>query len=119
MVPNVPPRDEPLLERAAALSFVLFAAALPWSVAPISIGVVLCGALTLACWWRPGGARWMRTPIDLPALGWMAALVVASLFALDPAGSWPNVKKGLLLAVVPVAAYHARDERTSRKLGPM
>jgi O-antigen ligase len=115
MALNSPVRDEPILERAAALSFVLFAAALPWSVAPISIGVVLCGALTLACWWRPGGVRWMRTPIDLPALGWMAALVLASLFALDPADSWPNVKKGLLLAVVPVAAYHARDERTSRR----
>jgi O-antigen ligase len=104
-----------ILERAAALSFVLFAATLPWSVAPISIGVVLCGALTLACWWRPGGVRWIRTPVDLPALGWMAALVLASLFALDPAGSWPNVKKGLLLAVVPVAAYHARDERTAKR----
>jgi len=115
MVPNSLPRDEPFLERAAALSFVLFAATLPWSVAPISIGLVLCGALTMACWWRPGGASWMRTPIDLPALGWMAALVLASLFALDPSGSWPNVKKGLLLAIVPVAAYHAREERTSRR----
>lgn len=103
------------LERAAAISFLLFAATLPWSVAPISLGVVLCGALTLACWWRPGGARWVRTPLDLPALGWLAALVLASLFALDPSGSWPNVKKGLLLAVVPVAAYHARDERTARR----
>ncbi len=103
------------LERAAAISFLLFAATLPWSVAPISIGVVLCGALTFACWWRPGGARWVRTPLDLPALGWLAALVLASLFALDPSGSWPNVKKGLLLAVVPVAAYHARDERTARR----
>ena len=103
------------LERLAALSFVLFAATLPWSVAPISIGVALCGALTLAAWWRPGGIRWMRTPIDFPALGWLLALVVASAFALDPSGSWPNVKKGLLLAVVPVAAYHARDERTARR----
>lgn len=103
------------LEHAAAIAFILFAATLPWSVAPISIGVVLCGALTIACWWRPGGARWVHTPLDLPALGWMAALVLASLFALDPSGSWPNVKKGLLLAVVPVAAYHARDEKTARR----
>jgi len=102
------------LDRAAALSFLLYAGALPWSVAPISIGVVLCGALTLACWWRPGGARWVRTPLDLPALGWLLALVIASLFALDPAGSWPGVKKALLFAVVPVAAYHAREQRTAR-----
>lgn len=99
---------------AAALSFILFAATLPWSVAPISLGVAFCGALTLACWWRPGGPGWYRTPIDLPALGWFAALVLASLFALDPSGSWPNVKKGLLFAVVSLAAYHARDERTAR-----
>jgi len=103
------------LESFAAASFVLFAATLPLSVAPISIGVVLCGALTLACWWRPGGVGWVRTPIDLPALGWVAALLLASLFALDPSGSWPNVKKGLLLAIVPVAAYHARDERTTKR----
>ena len=103
------------LGSVAAWSFVLFAATLPWSVAPISLGVALCGALTLACWWRPGGERWHRTPIDLPALVWMAALVLASLFALDPSGSWPNVKKGLLLAVVSLAAYHAREEKTARR----
>lgn len=99
---------------AASLSFILFAATLPWSVAPISLGVGLCGVLTLAWWWRPGGERWVRTPLDLPALGWMAALVLASLFSLDPSGSWPNAKKGLLLAVVSLAAYHAREERVAK-----
>ncbi|HSQ59519.1 MAG TPA: O-antigen ligase family protein, partial [Acidobacteriota bacterium] len=72
-------------------------------------------SLASLIWCRPGGARWVRTPVDLPALGWMAALLLASLFALDPSSSWPNVKKGLLLAVVPVAAYHARDERTAKR----
>jgi O-antigen ligase len=115
MAPTTPPHAAPMLARAAGVSFILFAATLPWSVAPISIGVVLCGALTLACWWQPGGPRWVRTPLDLPALGWVTALVLASLFALDPGGSWPNVKKGLLLAIVPVAAYHARDERTVKR----
>ena len=56
------------LERSAALSFLLLAAALPWSIAPMSIGVALCGALTLAAWWRPGGVRWVRTPVDPAAL---------------------------------------------------
>jgi len=51
------------LERMAALSFLLLAAALPWSIAPMSIAVALSGALTLACWWRPGGVRWVRTPV--------------------------------------------------------
>lgn len=102
------------LGSAAAVSFILFAAALPWSVAPISLGVALCGALTLVWWWRPGGERWYRTPLDLPTIGWIAALVLASLFALDPSGSWPNAKKGLLLAVVSLAAYHAREERIAK-----
>lgn len=112
---TAPPLSEsrPLIERAAAFSFLLLAAALPWSVAPISIGVVLCSALTLAAWWRPGGVRWVRTPLDLPALGWIAAMVIASLFSLDPSGSWPNVRKGFLFAIVPIAAYHARDRRVA------
>jgi len=105
--------SQSLLDRAATFSFLLFVATLPWSVAPISIGVVLCSAVTLVAWWRPGGIRWYRTPMDLPAAGWFAALVVASLFSLDPAGSWPNVKKGLLFAVVPIAAYHARNRRVA------
>ena len=103
-----------MLSRAAGLSFVLLATALPWSIAPISIAVVLCGALTLATWWRPGGERWARTPIDLPALGWLAAMVVATAFSLDPARSAPPIKKAFLLAAIPVAAFHARDARLLR-----
>jgi O-antigen ligase len=103
------------LGRAASLSFLLLAAALPWSIAPISIAVVLCAALTVAVWWGRDGVRWERTPIDLPALAWVAALLIASAFALDPAGSFPRVKKGLLFAIVPIAAYHARDPRLARR----
>jgi len=103
------------LERAAAFSFLLLAAALPWSIAPMSIAVVLCGALTLAVWWLPGGPRWYRTPIDYPALGWLVALVLASALGEDPTGSWGRVTKGLLLAIVPLAAYHARDPKLARR----
>ncbi|MGE5175854.1 MAG: O-antigen ligase family protein [Hyphomicrobiales bacterium] len=111
------PRD--VVDRAASLSFLLLAAALPWSIAPMSIGVVLCAALTLLAWWLPGdgGARvrWYRTPIDVPALVWMAALVIATIFALEPARSAPRIEKGLLFAVIPLAAWHARDPRTARR----
>jgi hypothetical protein len=85
-----------LLERAAAFAYLLRAAALPWSIAPMSIAVVLCGAFTLAAWWSPGGARWVRTPIDLPALGWLAALVIATVASSDPAASAPRITKGFL-----------------------
>jgi O-antigen ligase len=116
-VPSFPGAAAPPLPRLAAFSFLLLVAALPWSIAPISIGVALCGALTLMVWWRPGPGRvgWARTPVDLPALGWLAALIVATLFALDPSGSAARVKKGLLFAIVPMAAYHARDARLARR----
>jgi O-antigen ligase len=103
------------LIRASTFSFLLLAAALPWSVAPMSIALVLCAALTLIVWFLPGGTRWVRTPVDLPALAWIAALMTVSFFALDPRASWPRVLKGFLLVLVPVAAYHARDERNARR----
>jgi O-antigen ligase len=81
----------------------------------MSLGVVLCGALTVLAWWRPGGARWMRTPVDLPALGWLAALALATATAVDPAGSASRITKGLLFAIVPVAAWHTRGERATRQ----
>ena len=49
--PRMPARSAAMstaIERAAALSFLFLVAALPWSIAPMSIGVVVCGALTLA-----------------------------------------------------------------------
>jgi len=103
-----------MLSRAAGLSFLILVTALPWSIAPISIGTVLCGALTLATWWRPGGERWVRTPIDLPALGWLLALVVATVFSLDPTESTPRIKQAFLLTAIPIAAFHARDPRLAR-----
>lgn len=102
------------LERAAFGAFLLLVAALPWTIAPMSIGVAFCGALTLAAWWRPGGARWVRTPVDLPALAWLLALILATVFSADPSASAPRITKGLLFAIVPVAAYHARDPRRAR-----
>jgi O-antigen ligase len=103
------------LERMAALSFLLLAAALPWSIAPMSIAVALSGALTLACWWRPGGERWVRTPVDLAAIAWLVALAIAALAAEDPGGSVQRVTKGFLLAIVPLAAYHGRDPKLARR----
>src|SRR2546426_2674549 len=81
----------------------------------MSIALVLCAALTLLVWQLRGKRRWVRTPVDLPALTWIAALALASFFALDPRASWPRVLKGFLLLLVPVAAYHAREERATRR----
>ncbi|TMQ57273.1 MAG: hypothetical protein E6K76_11050 [Candidatus Eisenbacteria bacterium] len=103
------------LSKASALSFLLLAVALPWSVAPMSVALVLCVALTVLLWLLPHGPPWIRTPVDLPAIAWIAALALVSLFALDPGASWPRVLKGFLLLLVPVAAHHARDEKLARR----
>jgi O-antigen ligase len=103
------------LARSSALAFLALALALPWTVAPMSIALVLCAALTVLRWQVPGGAGWVRTPVDLPALAWIAALAIASLFAVDPHASWPRVMKGLILLLVPVSAYQARDENLARR----
>ncbi|HXF59688.1 MAG TPA: O-antigen ligase family protein [Candidatus Saccharimonadales bacterium] len=103
------------LVKASALSLLILVATLPWTVAPMSIALVLCAALTILVWQLRGPARWVKTPVDLPALGWILALAVASLFALDPRASWPRVVKGLLLILIPVSVYHARDERIARR----
>src|SRR3954471_18756293 len=104
------------LTRTASLSFLLLVGALPWTVAPMSIALVLCAALTLLVWQLPPGlGRWIRTPVEIPSIVWIAALAIVSLFALDPRASWPRVTKGLLLLLVPLTVYHAREERTARR----
>ena len=103
----------------ASVSFLLLVATLPWTVAPMSVALVLCAALTILLWQLPGREtfpiRWVRTPVDLPAVIWIAALAIVSLFAIDPQASWPRVTKGLLLLLVPVTVYHAREETVARK----
>ena len=103
------------LERGAALAFLLLAAALPWSIAPMSIGVALCGAATLVVWFRPGGPGWWRTPAEIPSLAWLAALAIASVAGQDIGGSIGRITKGLLLAIVPMSAFHARNPGTARR----
>jgi len=120
---NVPGPDiegpSTTLGRVAAASFLLFIACLPWSIAAMSIGAGLCVALTLATWGveRRSWPAWGRTPVDRAAIGWLAALVIATLFALDRAGSLPRITKGLMPGLVGLAVYHAanRDEKLPRK----
>lgn len=108
-----PPRTP--LGLAAAGSFLLLAASLPWSIAPMSIAAGLCAALTLPLWMRRPGLVAERTPVDLPALGWLAALALSAAFALDRTASLARVSKGLMPALVLLAAFHARDPRHGRR----
>lgn len=100
---------------AAGAAFVLFAAVLPGPIAPMGIGTALCGVLTLALFMRRPRPVWPALPLTWGALAWTVALIVASVFALDPAGSFPRVTKGLMPLIAALAAFHARDERVGRR----
>ena len=108
-----PPWPLPALDRAAGPAFLLLAAVLPWTIAPMGIATALCGALTLGL--VALGARWPRTPVGFPALAWAFALLLAALLSEDRSGSLPRLGKALFPALVTLAAFHgmkrARGER--------
>ena len=104
------PASDPLA-RAAGWSFVLFAAVTPIAIAPMSVAGGLCAALTLAAWLaRPGPPR-VRTPLDLPAVVWLAAMGLSTLLALDRPASAASLGKGLIPFVAGLAAWHALERR--------
>lgn len=104
----------PWLERCAGWSFILLFAALPWTIAPMSIAVGICGSLSVFLWVRRPNAGRDRTPVDLPALGWFAALALSTFFALDREGSLHRLPKAFFPLLVPLAATRARDLRIGR-----
>jgi len=110
------------LATASSWAFLVLVATLPGPIAPMGIATALCGVLTLAWIARGRGmadasARpaWPRTPVDLAALAWLGALVIASAFAMDPAGSFPRIAKGLMPALVGLAAFHAASGSHGRR----
>lgn len=102
------------LVAAAGAAFVLFAFVLPGSIAPMGIGAALCGALTVAAI-TTGRRRWPYTPVNLPWLGWLLALVLAATFAVDRGTSFTRLGKGFMPLLVGLAALHAADRRTGRR----
>jgi O-antigen ligase len=99
------------LRRRAGWSFVLFAAALPLAMAPMNVAGALCVALTLAAWLARRGPRRVATPLDRPAVIWLTAMGLSTLFALDRAASAASLGKGLIPFVAGLAAWHALDRR--------
>jgi len=110
----VPSPRESLLERWGGWSFLLLVAALPWSIAPMSIAAGLCAAFTLALWLRRPAA-WPGTPVTWPALAWAAALALSAVLALDRDASLPRLTKALFPLLVPLAATHARPPARGRR----
>jgi O-antigen ligase len=103
------------LATAAFAVFLLFVAALPWSIAAMSIGLAMAAVATVVVWLaRPTRWRWPR-PLLLPAIAWIAALVIAALFAEDRGASLPRITKGALPAIAWITSYHARRRRDGER----
>jgi O-antigen ligase len=100
---------------ASEWSFLLFVACLGWAIAPMSITVALCVALTVPFLLRPASLAAARTPVELPAFGWILALVLSAAFAVDPATSFGRVTKGFMPLLVLLASHQARTSGRGRR----
>ena len=101
----------PLLERAAYISLLAFAAAPQFSIA--ASGILL--SLTALLWLTLVIVN--RERIEVPGMFWpllayAGATLVASLFSVDPATSFRDSKQLLLFAIVPIVYRLVRGERT-------
>ena len=81
----------------------------------MSIGAIATAVLTLSLWFKPPRPRWPSTPVGWAWLAWAIALILSTVFALDPAGSMPRLKKALFPGLVALAAFHASDRRLGRR----
>src|SRR2546426_445260 len=100
---------------AARFCFMLLIITLPWTIAPMTIAALACGAFTLLAAPRRSAQLLGRNPVSWAALGWLAALLMSTLASEDRAGSLHRLDKALFPALVPLAAFHtanqARGER--------
>jgi O-antigen ligase len=103
------------LATASRVAFLLLVVSVTGPIAPMGITAVLCAVLTLARFARAPRPRWPATPVNRAALGWIVALALASAFALEPAHSVLQLKKGLLPLLVGLAAFHGADARLGRR----
>jgi O-antigen ligase len=97
----------PMVAALASAAFLLFAATLPIGLAPMTIaGALAVGFAVVAFVGRP---LWARTPLEIPALLWFAACVLATVLAADPRASASSLDKSVLPLVAGVAAAQARE----------
>ena len=99
----------------AGVTFLLLVATLAGPIAPMGIATALTAVATLACFVRGPRPSWPRTGVEWPALGWLAAMLLVSAFALDRTASFPRVTKAFMPFLVPLAVFHARDPRRGRR----
>ena len=119
-----PPRGGPLtaagpnsspLGRWAAACFVLLIAALPWTIAPMSIMAIATAVLTLSLWLRRPSPHWPDAPVGRAWLAWALALGLATAFALDPVASAHRLEKAFFPGLIALAAFHTPGLRPGRR----
>ena len=108
------PSSGPLLAIGGVV-LLLFMVTLTTGIAPMGIATGLLAFVTLLAFIPGSRPAWPRTPVLWPMLGWLAAMALASTFALDPQASWPRLSKAIMPLIVPIVAIQARDTRTGRR----
>jgi O-antigen ligase len=105
------PNRVPILERAAYLSLLAFAAAPQFSIAASGILLSLSALLWIAV------VVLNHERVEVPRMFWplaayAAATLIASLFSVDPRISLADCKQLLLFAIVPMSYRLFRGERS-------
>ncbi|MFB3094814.1 MAG: PDZ domain-containing protein, partial [Candidatus Acidiferrales bacterium] len=94
---------------------LLFAAALPHSIAAAQTAVGLAAAV-----WLAGLAIQRRRParsdLDIPILLFVAASILAAVFSLEPAVSVAKLKATCLMLLIPLTADAVRNRRQAALL---
>jgi hypothetical protein len=102
------------LATAAFAVFLLFVAAVPWSIAAMSFGLAMAAS-------RPS---WSGSPVPPGGGGHGrcccrrsrgSRAVIAALFAEDRGASLPRITKGALPAIAWITSYHARRRRDGER----
>ncbi|HXE75424.1 MAG TPA: O-antigen ligase family protein [Candidatus Xenobia bacterium] len=101
-----------VFDRLSFAFFLVFAAALPHSIAASQIAVGLAGLF-----WLVELARQRRhphgllTPLSWPMAGFLLLTLISSIFSLEPATSLDKLRGVALIAIVPVVAGTLRTLR--------
>ncbi len=81
----------------------------------MSITVALCAACTVPIWVTERDREGFRNPVTLPAIGWLVALVLSAVFALDRSASCARLVKGLFPALTALGAWHTSRPANGRR----
>jgi len=95
----------PATTRAIPVLVGLFAFFTPFTIAGAHTSLALAVvAVALSPEARRGTAALVRHPLALPVALWILASVLSVVFAIDPAKSFPKLKKLALLTLLPIGA---------------